>query len=70
MAEIKCWYAPRPSLQGTCLYLPSLLATPLGAKAKTVHLLSLLYYDILTLNQINVLTSPLWKFCYTNNTCR
>jgi len=31
-------------------------ATPLGAKAKTVHLLSLLYYSILTLNQIKVLT--------------
>jgi len=32
------------------------LATPLGAKAKTVHLLSLFYYSTLTLNQINVLT--------------
>jgi len=32
------------------------LATLLGEKAKTVHLLSLLYYSILTLNRINVLT--------------
>jgi len=31
-------------------------ATPLGAKAKTVYLLLLLYSSILTLNQINVLT--------------
>jgi len=31
-----------------------LIATPLGAKAKTVHLLSLLYYSILILNQISV----------------
>jgi len=33
---------------------PLLLRPPLGAKAKTVHLLSLLYYSILTLNQICV----------------
>jgi len=32
------------------------IATLLGEKAKTVHLLSLLCYSILTLNQINVLT--------------
>jgi len=31
------------------------LVTPLGAKAKTVHLLSLLFYRSLTLN-LNVLT--------------
>jgi len=32
------------------------LAMPLGAKARIVYLLSLLYYSILNLNQINVLT--------------
>jgi len=57
MAEKSVDAPPRPSPRSTYPHLPSPLATPLGAKAKTVHLLSLLY-SILTmkLNQINILT--------------
>jgi len=44
----------RPQGLSTGVRAFPLLATPLGARAKTVHLLSLLYYSILTLNQKNV----------------